>query len=342
MTDPPIFMEKLPADSYCSWRHKRHQINAFHSVTHLRLYTNLMIASCSMDMCWLCGSYLVMWHLLGFMVTVWLVAVGWLLVVLQTLYTILLLGLLIFKGAGLLVHSCFRVSELDSKNLLFPTDPNLFLHFKLSKKSDKTLIKVFMKNKNVAIMYLKIHILEIYLSKIYNIVAKSFDTSCKYSLMQLGVAQIRPQGCFSTIIKLCFSSHCFQKYIPVLFREINNLKISFKLWLKVFLSVRNFWSLELIHLQYRFTNAFSRYDNYMLLLETIHVRPRIEFKLLINSVYLENVPNRTLNLFFLTPFLNTFSHKPWSYCFTIIYIVISMISMKSSMSMRIISFLYHA
>ena len=91
-----------------------------------------------------------------------------------------------------------------------------------------------------------------------------------------------------------------------------------------------------------FKNAFPRYDNYMLLLETIHVRSRIEFKLLINSVYLENVPDRTLNLFLLTPFLDTFSHKPWSNCFTITYIVISMISMKNTMSMRIISFLYHA
>ena len=66
-----------------------------------------------------------------------------------------------------------------------------------------------------------------------------------------------------------------------------------------------------------FKNAFSGCDNYILLLATIHVRSRIKFELLINSLHLENALNRTLNLFFLTPFLDTVSHKPLNYCFTI-------------------------
>ena len=230
----------------------------------------------------------------------WLLAVGWL-VFLQTMYSILLLSALIFKGTGLLLDSFLPVSEQYIKNLLFPTDPNLVLPFKLSKNSDKTLIKVFMKDKSVAIMYLKNHLLEIYsfllvseldsknllfptnpnLVLLFKLSKNSDKTlikvfmkdKCvaimylknhlleicllkilsKFSLMQLRVAQICPQGC-STIIKICFSIHCLQKYITVLLGELHNSKFVFQLWLKVFLSVRN-WSLELIHLQYRFKNV---------------------------------------------------------------------------------------
>ena len=58
------------------------------------------------------------------------------------------------------------------------------------------------------------------------------------------ITEIYLQNCFSIIIKLCFSTHCLQKYIPVLLKKIHNSKLSFQFWL-IFL-------LELINLQYKY------------------------------------------------------------------------------------------
>ena len=82
-------------------------------------------------------------------------------------------------------------------------------------------------------------IINIFLLTTKKYFAKCFNTSSKFCLMKLYVAQIYLQNCFSIMIKIYFSTHCFQKYIPALLREMHKSKFNCQLWLKVFFLVRN-------------------------------------------------------------------------------------------------------
>ena len=233
------------------------------------------------------------------------------------------------------------------KNYLKDNKKECFDH----NKNDKILVNLTMKilylfcnNQYFDLLEGEISHLTHNLDKNYD---KNYDTNLDYS-KKLKIIEwnfFKKPYKFSNYVNSFFLGNHIRTAIPVYDNYIYLMKLSSNFYLDIngIYFRMNLINLTKINYYKGFEwskNAHLGYDSCTFILTTVCGKPKTVFKHLIYILYLKISSHKTEFVFYIIPFLYTFSHQALNYWYITTYFLSFIMSMESTMC-KTINFLYH-